>query len=254
MIRKASVCVRTGAWLALAVAPLCVLGCQDQGRSDSTPNAIATPNDKSGQPSAAKLDDATKTNILLRQLHAANQEEIDLGKLANDKAVNADVRKFANDMVTDHTAADQNLTDLAKRMNIDINTSPVDPVQKALSAATDQCKRSLRGQSGSEFDVAYFAPQVEKHNLALKLVEEAQKTASGDVKKLLDDMHPTVESHLDHAKTVMRGLTFSAAVGGGPLGHEMAPTGNAPGSRVHEPGGVPDNTPKTGIKGTPKNP
>ena len=252
MIRKGRLAVTAGAWLAMAAIPLSVLGCQDQGRADTMPNS--TPNDKMTQPSAAKLDDATKTTILLRQLHAANQEEIDLGKIADDKAQNAEVKRFANEMVTDHTTADQKLVDVAKQMNIDINASPIDPVQKVLASASDECKRSLRGQSGAQFDVAYFAPQVDKHALALKLVEEAQKTASGDVKKLLDDTRPTVEAHLEHAKNLMQRLTFTTAVGGGPAGHEMAPPGEPNVAGKHQGSSRQEAVPKARIKGTPATP
>jgi putative membrane protein len=207
----------------VAALPLVVLGCQDQGRPDSMPNANGTPNEKVTQ-APMKLDDSTKTNIVLRQLHAANQEEVDLGKIAVDKAQNADVKKFAQDMVSDHSAADGKLTALAKRMNIDLGMSALDPVEKALSEASDDGKRTLRGQTGTSFDVAYIAPQVDKHTFALKLLEQGQKTASGDVKSLLEEMRPTVEGHLDHAKNVMRLLTFSgAAIGGGPAVGEPTP-------------------------------
>src|SRR5437870_4612166 len=93
-------------WVVSASLPLLLLGCQDQGRSDSMPNANAPPSEKVTQTQPAKLDDTSKTNIVLRQLHAANQEEVELGKMAVDKSTNADVKKFAQDMVNDHGAAD----------------------------------------------------------------------------------------------------------------------------------------------------
>jgi putative membrane protein len=246
MTRTRGFAARAASWLVVAAVPLCIVGCQNEGRSDNAPGTNVTPTDKSGQTasnqqSAAKLDDATKTNILLRQIHANNQAEIDLGKIAEDRAQNPDVKKFANEMVTDHTQADQKLTDLAKRMNIDINMSPTDPVQKALSSSTDECKRSLRGQSGAQFDVSYSAPQVDDHVFTLKLVEEGEKTASGDVKKLLEEMRPTVESHLEHARALQRALIFSAAVGGGPMGHETA--GSAPGAGKQD-GGYHESNPR----------
>jgi Domain of unknown function (DUF4142) len=104
----------------------------------------------------------------------------------------------------------------------------MDPIATALGAASDDHKRMIRGLSGTQFEAAYVAPQVDNHSLVLKFVEEAQKTASGDTRKLLDETRPVVESHLDHAKTLMRGLTFSpSAVGGGPAGGEAAPMGSA---------------------------
>jgi len=235
--------------------PLAVLGCQNEGRSDvsaSSTAAAASGQSASGQ-SSARLDDATKTNILLRQIHAANQEEIDLGKLAQDKAQNADVKKFASDMVSDHSAADQKLTDLAKRINLDLNAAPRDPIEQALSAKSDECKRNLRSMSGAQFEVAYVAPQVDSHTLVLKMIDEGQKTASGDAKKLLEEIKPTVESHLEHSKSLQRGLVFSpAAVGGGPMGSESpgsaAPAAKHDGGRHDD---MRDTRPKAGSKSNP---
>jgi putative membrane protein len=214
MTRRGRFMTKSAGWI-VASLPLVVLGCQDQGRPDSMPNAQVTP-------APMKLDDSTKTNIVLRQLHAANQEEVDLGRLATDKSQNADVKKFAQDMVNDHSAADAKLTSLAKRMNIDLGMTATNPVEKALSEASEESKRSLRELSGSWFDVAYIAPQADKHTFALKLVDEGQKTASGDVKSLLEEMRPTVEGHLEHAKNVLRDLSFTSAIGGGPAVREPA--------------------------------
>jgi putative membrane protein len=211
---------KSAAWLVAVSMPLAMLGCQDQGRPDSLPNSNGLPYEKPYEKvtqAPTKLDDATRTNLVLHQLHAANQEEIDLGKLAVDKAQNADVKRFAQDMVNDHGAADAKLTALAKRMNLDLAASTGHPLEKVLSEASEDCKRALRGQTGTSFDIAYIAPQADKHAFALKLVEEGQKTASGEVKSLLEETRPTVEGHLDHAKNVMKLLTFSgAAIGGGP--------------------------------------
>jgi putative membrane protein len=218
-------------WLAVAVASgtLALAGCQSEGRSDVPPSAMAA---ASAAPTG-RLDDATKTNILLRQIHSANQDEIDMGKLAVDRAQSAEVKRFASEMVNDHTSADQKLTDLAKRMNVDITTPPQDPVQAALVAASEEKKRTLKGMSGMQFEVAYIAPQVDMHDLVLKFVEEGQKSASGDAKKLFEEIRPTIESHRDHAKNLMRGLSFSpAAVGGGPSGGDGAPSGSAGGMKA----------------------
>jgi predicted outer membrane protein len=130
-------------------------------------------------------------------------------------------------MVNDHSAADAKLQSLARRMNIDISMSPSDPVQKAMSAASDECKNALKSDA-SPFDVTYFAPQVDKHTFALKLIDEGKKTASGDVKSLLEEMRPTVEGHLDHAKNIQRELTFASAIGGGPVGREREPAVQTP--------------------------
>jgi putative membrane protein len=231
MTRTRGFSKHVGALFVVAGIPFAVLGCQNEGKSDGPPAANAqVAQAASGQPSAMKLDDATKTNILLRQIHVANQDEIELGKMALDKAQSSEVKKFANQMVTDHTAADQKLTELAKKTNLDLNATPYDPVVQAYQSAADDAKKALRGASGMQFDVGYVAPQVHMHTVALKLIDEAERTASGDAKKFLEETRPTVESHLEHAKTLQRGLIFSSsAIGGGPMGAEGAPMGSVQG-------------------------
>jgi len=231
---------RTKWWLApmFAVAAL-GFGCESRSNTTGTPSS-SSPNTQTGQTeqtgrtaqgaqgtqgaqgaqgSEMKLDDATKTRIVFTELHAANQAEINEGKLANDRAQSADVKKFANDMVTDHTAADQKLTDLAKRLEIDINSSPTNPVEQAMSEAGDARKKMLGGLSGAAFDVAYIAPEAHEHEFVLQLIDQGKKTASADAKRLLDEMRPTIESHREHAKTLLKGLRYeSTAMGGGPAG------------------------------------
>jgi putative membrane protein len=228
MTRTRGFTIHAASWFVVAV-PLAALGCQNEGKSDGPSGAQQSkemPGATSAQPSAARFDDTTRTNVLLRQIHAANLDEIEMGKMALDKAPSPDVKKFASQMVTDHTSADQKLTDVAKRANLDLNAPPMDPIAQALQSASDDQKRALRGLTGAQFEAAYVAPQVGSHSVVLKLVEEAQKTASGDTRRVLDETRPTVESHLDHAKTLTKGLTFSpSAVGGGPSGSESMPGG-----------------------------
>jgi putative membrane protein len=211
----------------------------------------------SAQPLVMSMSDSMKTSMVLRQLHAMNQAEIENGKLAMDHAQSAEVKKFGNEMMTDHTSLDMKITDLAKRMNIDLNMSPQTPIEAALGAASDDRKRNLRSAMGNRFDVDYVAPQGASHDLTVKLIDEGQKTATGDAKKLLDEAHPIVESHRDHARALMRGLTFSAAaVGGGPMG-SAEPTPGASAAPMKKPdggaapGGRKEGTPPSGDKSAP---
>jgi putative membrane protein len=238
MTRTRGFTIQAAKWFAIAGIPLAALGCQNEQKTEGTPG-VNPQAAMSGQPSAMRFDDTTKTNMLLRQIHAANTDEIEMGKQAMDKAQSPDVKKFAAQMVTDHTNADQKLTDVAKKSNLDLSAPPQDPIAQALQSAAEEHKRMVRGLSGAQFEAAYVAPQVENHTMVLKMVEEAQKTASGDTRKVLDEIRPTVEAHLDHAKTLMKGLTFSpSAVGGGPMGGEgsMQPAaGKGDGGKREEP-------------------
>src|SRR6266542_1988901 len=62
-------------WLAVAVAggALAAAGCQNENRSDVPPSSTVG---QTTPATGARMDDSMKTNIVLRQLHAANQDEI----------------------------------------------------------------------------------------------------------------------------------------------------------------------------------
>jgi putative membrane protein len=242
-------------WLAVAVGSglLAIAGCQSEGRSDVPPASTIS---ASAQPLVTGMNDAMKTSIVLRQLHGINQEEIETGKMAMDHAQSAEVKKFGNEMMTDHTNLDMKLTDLAKRMNLDLNMPSQTPLEAALASASEDQKRTLRSAMGARFDVEYIAPQASSHDLALKLVDEGQKTATGDAKKLLDETRSIVETHREHAKSLMRGLTFSAAaVGGGPMGSsEPMPGASASPMKKPDAGAAPggrQTQPPSGDKATP---
>ncbi|MGZ3423423.1 MAG: DUF4142 domain-containing protein [Polyangiales bacterium] len=169
---------------------------------------------------ACTMDDATKVRSVMQFLHAANQAEIKLGKLAQSKSQNADVKAFADHMVKDHTDADKKLSDLAAKQSIDLNAQMVDPVYLGVIATHDTLAKDLGGKSGSAFDIGYIASQPGDHLFVLKVIEEGQKVAKDDAKKALDEAHTMVMNHKDHADKAFGMLQMPSkppkAVGGGP--------------------------------------
>ena len=135
--------------------------------------------------------------------------------------------------------------------SIDLTGAPIDPVHQAMQSASEDYKRGIRGLTGAQFDAAYVAPQTNMHSFVLHVVEEGQKVATGDTKKLLDEMRPVVEAHLDHAKSLTKGLTFApTAVGGGP-GAEGAPMGSVQGGMGKGDAGRHEEPKKPGQKSNP---
>jgi putative membrane protein len=65
-----------------------------------------------GRASAA---DAPATADVLAKLHASNQKEIAMGKLAEKNGTSKDVIKYGKMLVKDHSAADKKVVALAKK-------------------------------------------------------------------------------------------------------------------------------------------
>jgi putative membrane protein len=221
---------RTRWWLAVPMLSGLALGtaCQNQDRSASSAPGAAprantgtdNPNTTNLQTTTVKSDDASKLNMIWSALHNANQQEISEGKIAADRAQSAEVKKFANDMVTEHTSADEKLLDVGKRMDIDATWSPRDnPVHQAKEEAKDQRKKTLSSLSGAAFDIAYIAPEADEHESVVQIIDQGQKVATGDAKRLLDELKPTVEAHREHARRLLNGFRLeTTAMGGGPMG------------------------------------
>jgi putative membrane protein len=69
---------------------------------------------------AQGVDDAQIASIVV----TANQVDIDAGKLASSMATNADVKKFGQQMVTDHTGVNKQATDLVTKLKVTPQDNP----------------------------------------------------------------------------------------------------------------------------------
>ena len=120
--------------------------------------------------------------------------EVELGKLAAEKASNAEVKKFAQHMVDDHGKANDELKALAATKNIRLPAEP-DAQQKATHAR-------LAKMSGVGFDRAYMQAMVQGHTKAVAdFRHESQAGRDSDVKAFAAKTLPTIEDHLKMAKS-----------------------------------------------------
>jgi len=78
--------------------------------------------------------------------------EVDMGNMASSKATNADVKKFGDHMVTDHSKANEELKQLAATKGVTLPTTVSDEEKKDMDAMT--------AKEGKEFDKAYIDDMV----------------------------------------------------------------------------------------------
>jgi putative membrane protein len=114
--------------------------------------------------------------------------EVMLGKLAAEKATNADVKTFAQKMVDDHTKANDQLKDLAKTKGYEIKDEG-EKEQKMFD--------KLNKLTGDDFDKEYVNMMVKDHEKAVKEFDDESKNADdADLKKWAGDTLPTLQDHL----------------------------------------------------------
>jgi putative membrane protein len=149
-------------------------------------------------PSATKSEDDSKLDRsdrkMLQDLAQGNMAEVDAGKMALEKSQNAEVKKFAQQMVDDHGSALADVQALARAKNV---TLPDGAGAMAKTKAT-----ALKALSGNLFDKEYAKRSgVGDHESTVKLLQKMQKDGKdADLKALAGKMLPTVQHHLEMAR------------------------------------------------------
>jgi putative membrane protein len=136
---------------------------------------------------------------------AANQVDIDAGKLAESKANSSEVKSFAQRMVTDHTGVNKQATELVKKLNVKPEESDT---SKSLKAGGEANIKHLKQLKGAEFDRAYVANEVTYHRNVLDAMDKTliPSAKNADLKALLVKVRPAFVAHLDHAKHIQASL------------------------------------------------
>lgn len=120
---------------------------------------------------------------------AGGMAEVEFAKVALQKSTNAQVKEFANMMVTDHGKANTELMEIANAKNITLPT--------ALDADHQKKLDDLSKKSGADFDKAYASEMVSGHKSTLKLMEDEAKDAKdAELKAFATKTAPVVQSHL----------------------------------------------------------
>ena len=179
--------------ISLAMLIVVALATASGARQSSTGAQPSTkPNQSSLRPAASDIAFAMKAA-------QANMAEVELGKLALQKAMSDDVKKFAQMMVDDHSKALDELKGVAGTKNITLPTA-IDAEHKKLSDR-------LSKLSGAGFDREYMQAMVDGHRkVAADVRKESQSGADPDLKAWAGKALPTVEAHLKQAETVNRGV------------------------------------------------
>ena len=121
--------------------------------------------------------------------------EVQLGELAVKNAKSAEVKKFGQRMIDDHTKANNELTSLAAAKGM---TPPAE-----LDSKNKSTLERLSRLSGDQFDKAYMSDMVTDHEAD---VAEFQKQANGNgdpaIKAFASKTLPTLQEHLQLAKSI----------------------------------------------------
>jgi putative membrane protein len=120
--------------------------------------------------------------------------EVEMAQLANDHASNADVKDFAQRMITDHTKANDELKELATKKGWTLPAST--------DAATKAKEKKLSALNGAAFDRAYMSAMVTGHEKVAAMFQQYAKTGKdAELRAFAQNTLPTIEAHEKLAHT-----------------------------------------------------
>ncbi|HEY0873691.1 MAG TPA: DUF4142 domain-containing protein [Vicinamibacterales bacterium] len=136
---------------------------------------------------------------------AANQVDVDAGKLAASRGTNPEVKKFGQQMVTDHESVNKSAVDLVTKLKV---TPQENDTSKALKAGGDKNLANLKNLSGAAFDKAYIAHEVAYHQQVLDALDKTliPGARNAELKALLVKVRPAFVAHMEHAKQIQSSL------------------------------------------------
>jgi putative membrane protein len=151
--------------------------------------------------SAQTVSDAQIASIVV----TANQVDIDAGKLAASKATNPEVKKFAQQMVTDHAGVNKQATALVTRLKV---TPEDNSTSQSLKAGGEKNIANLESLKGAEFDKAYIDNEVTYHQAVIDAIDKTliPSAQNAELKALLVKVRPAFVAHLEHAKMIQSSL------------------------------------------------
>jgi putative membrane protein len=171
----------------------------------SDPMNQTSPNSNPGTTNSQEANNTSRDTHFMKKAAQGGLAEVELGRLAEQKAASQDVKDFGKQMVNDHQKANEQLKAVASKQNVDLPGEVSAKQRKEIDR--------LSKLSGEQFDKAYMQHMLKDHKKDVaEFRKEANKGKDPDVKSFAANTLPTLEQHLQHAQSIAgRNTSGSAA-------------------------------------------
>jgi putative membrane protein len=163
---------------------------------------------QTGQPGRAAATSAKdaldqEDRTFLGEAAIGGMAEVELSKIAQ-KSANADVKRFAERMIEDHTRANEQLASIAAGLGVEM--------PKTLDSEHERMRAKLQALHGKAFDDQYMHDMVEDHDKAVRLFQQEERSGHNtELKQFAQGTLPTLEEHQKMALELSRKLSQTAA-------------------------------------------
>jgi putative membrane protein len=156
-------------------------------------------NEKGSAKTAKESGETSADEHFVREAASGGTAEVELGKLAAEKATNERVKRFGQQMVADHGKANAELKTLAMKKRINTDSD--------LDAKSQATHDRLSQLSGAAFDKAYIEEMVADHTKDVaNFRNESRSGQDADVKACAAKTLPALEEHMKMVENIHESL------------------------------------------------
>ena len=138
--------------------------------------------------------DKIDADDFVEEVSAKGIAEVEGAKLALEKSKSPDVQAFAQKMISDHTAANNELKSIASRKKLEVSDEA--------ELTTKAKKLILEQRDGESFDEAYARNQVVAHENTIELFQQASISDDPEIAAFAKKTLPKLQHHLEMAKAL----------------------------------------------------
>jgi putative membrane protein len=175
--------------------------------------------EKKGLTSVSADQKSDKKDVsFIKEAIKGGKKEVAMGRMAAEKAQNAQVKQLGQRLQQDHTKANQELMQIAQKQGVSLEDKD-DKAHKDAVAHVDKDDHMAKfeGKTGAEFDKAFIEHTLMHHQKGITKYQQAlQDCEDTEVKAYIQKTLPALRQHLEMARTAGRAVgvdqqTLSAA-------------------------------------------
>jgi putative membrane protein len=141
------------------------------------------------------------TASCIKQAAQMNMAVVQFGRLAVQRAQNAELKRFGEQIEKDHKKAQERLETIAKKHDVTLPTSLDPKCQEELT--------KLQGLSGREFDREFAKGAVEGHAMGIAMLQKAveqTRNKDTDLAQYTQDMLAQLKRHQERGREVAKAV------------------------------------------------
>ncbi len=187
---------------ALVTVALAASACSSRNQdTEGSPSPAAAQQATTAPAPTPGVTDANVAAIVV----AANTVDIRGGEQALSKSSNSEVKKFAQRMVTDHSAVNQSAVALVNKLGV---TPAENPTSKGLVKQGEQTRSRLSALDRAAFDRGYIANEVKYHQEVLNSLDNVliPGAQNPELKATLVNVRAAFVAHLEYARRLQTSL------------------------------------------------